>query len=61
MVTEICSDIKLLDYGKRHLTTAITSLKQLQSMGVHFVVSPLQLFRLPSPFLLFNFDPIAIT
>lgn len=37
MVTEICSDIKLLDYGKRHLTTAITSLKQLQSMGVHFV------------------------
>eukprot|EP01132_Coremiostelium_polycephalum_P002712 gene2712-3365_t len=32
MVTEICKDIKSLDYAKRNLTTAITTLKRLHMM-----------------------------
>jgi hypothetical protein len=41
MVTEICGDIKLLDYGKRHLTFAINSLKKLQLMGIVYISSSL--------------------
>ena len=33
MVQEISRDIKALDYGKRHLTTTITTLKRLQMLG----------------------------
>ncbi|EAL64485.1 Vps53-like domain-containing protein [Dictyostelium discoideum AX4] len=32
MVTEICKDIKSLDYAKKNLTTAITTLKRLHMM-----------------------------
>jgi hypothetical protein len=33
MVQEICRDIKALDYGKRHLSTTITTLRRLQMLG----------------------------
>ena len=33
MVQEICSDIKALDYAKKHLSTTITSLKRVHMLG----------------------------
>ena len=33
MVHEICRDIKALDYGKRNLTTSITTLKRLHMLS----------------------------